>query len=217
MKADLGVVNQDEAILFEELLHGDDQAAARLVYRDWLEEQGDERAEVLRLEAAIAATASDDAELPALRKDLRRLRALLRGRWRTWLMQVSQATVENCTGPPRRRRNKQNAVTEDAVEFAFVCPKTWDGLQSTHDNSVRYCDVCQQHVFFCETVQAANDLAVIGHCIAIDASQTRHAGDFRHGAAFLGMVSVPRRIQKFYEQAKNTRATVREPRRKRGK
>jgi uncharacterized protein (TIGR02996 family) len=204
MREDLGILHDDETILLGEL-QGEDAAAARLVYRDWLEEHGDERAEVLRLEQAIAASKSDEADRAALREELRRLHQRLRHQWRAWLRQVSQATVENCHGPPRRRR-KEGAGNEQ-VEFKFVCPKTWDGLQTTHDDSVRFCSACHQHVFFCDTVEDANDLAVLGHCVAIDASQVRHEGDFQqlHGA-ILGMVRTPTRVANFYDEVNQREA-----------
>ncbi len=43
---------------------------------------------------------------------------------------------------------------------------TWEGLQPTADDRVRFCDTCWRHVFLCTTDAEAFYHAMEGHCIA---------------------------------------------------
>lgn len=54
---------------------------SRLVYADWLDEQGGARGEFLRVQAAIARLGDDDPRLPALAGRERALFAAQRGAW----------------------------------------------------------------------------------------------------------------------------------------
>jgi uncharacterized protein (TIGR02996 family) len=58
-----------------------DDDALRLVYADWLEEQGDARGELLRVAVALEAAAADDPSLPDLRRRVQELRPLATAAW----------------------------------------------------------------------------------------------------------------------------------------
>ncbi|MEM9506484.1 MAG: tetratricopeptide repeat protein [Cyanobacteria bacterium P01_E01_bin.35] len=55
----------------------------------------------------------------------------------------------------------------ELVRFSYQCPKQWNNLQVTANESVRFCDVCQENVFYCTDKQEADQHARQGHCIAI--------------------------------------------------
>lgn len=52
-------------------------------------------------------------------------------------------------------------------EFEFVCPKTWEELQSTPDPLVRYCPKCEREVTECSTQTQLDDLAERGECVSL--------------------------------------------------
>jgi uncharacterized protein (TIGR02996 family) len=132
----------------------------RLVYADWLEEQGDtdslNQAEFLRAECQLDTLTSGDRRRTKLLASLRRLREVIRAEW--WRM-LDWAPVENC------------------VTFAYRCPKRWDLLQLTDDPSVRYCDACSQGVYYCRTPGEARQQAELGRCVAVDTRKLRLRGD----------------------------------------
>ena len=51
--------------------------------------------------------------------------------------------------------------------FEFVCPRKWDSLGQTESTDIRYCDVCSQNVYFCETPQEFVSQGNLGRCVAI--------------------------------------------------
>ena len=53
------------------------------------------------------------------------------------------------------------------VRFAYKCPKRWHNMQVTAEKTVRFCNACQENVFFCTDRQEAEQHALQGHCIAI--------------------------------------------------
>ena len=55
----------------------------------------------------------------------------------------------------------------ELVRFTYQCPKYWRSLQVTENNSVRFCDACQENVYYCTDKQEAEQHAHKGHCIAI--------------------------------------------------
>ena len=57
---------------------------------------------------------------------------------------------------------------EELVRFTYKCPTHWNNLQKTNDNSVRFCDACQENVVYCVDKKEADIHARQGHCIAID-------------------------------------------------
>ncbi len=119
-----------ERPLLEAVLADPDDATARLVYADWLEEHGDERAEYLRLELGQGeepVPGATDVRLGRLSEMAGRLDP-------GWVAAVS-AGVLPLIGCPRSSR--------------VGCPSTWDHLESTADPTVRVCHECGSPVFFC--------------------------------------------------------------------
>ena len=55
-------------------------------------------------------------------------------------------------------------------EFEFECPKDWNNLQKTSAENVRFCDVCEKKVFFCNTEREAKAHSILGNCVAINAT-----------------------------------------------
>jgi uncharacterized protein (TIGR02996 family) len=74
-------MTQDEAFL-QAMVEAPEDETPRLIYADWLEEQGDpDRAEFIRLQAQLAAMAEDDPRRAALEERDRRLFAELALSW----------------------------------------------------------------------------------------------------------------------------------------
>jgi uncharacterized protein (TIGR02996 family) len=74
-------MTHDEAFL-QAMLEAPEDQTPRLIYADWLEEQGDsERGEFIRLQAQLAGLAADDPRRPALDERERRLFAELALSW----------------------------------------------------------------------------------------------------------------------------------------
>jgi uncharacterized protein (TIGR02996 family) len=72
---------QTETGLLQGLRDDPQDDTTRAVYADWLEEQGDMRAEFLRLQLAAKATAPDSSEREAAQQRLRELRPRLDHDW----------------------------------------------------------------------------------------------------------------------------------------
>jgi hypothetical protein len=51
--------------------------------------------------------------------------------------------------------------------FEFICPGTWDSLGQTESPDIRYCEVCSQNVYFCETPREFVSQGNLGRCVAI--------------------------------------------------
>ncbi len=158
-------MNTDHDFL-QAILADPDDGTLRLVYADWLEEQGDARAEFLRLQAQAE-------ELPAIPKDQpRRIARALRARMRLedltrqvdsgWQAVLDRVPIENCS-----------------VRFAFQCPRQWQGLQTTKKAGVRFCEACRKNVYYCETVEQARTLARKGYCVAVQSHVDRAPNDLR--------------------------------------
>ena len=127
----------------------------RLVYADWLDEQGDEegsrKAEFLRLTAALV-TEHREWRQRILKNKIKKLARHLPT---DWLPIVSHLPIENCaTAGNSIRRSLQT------IEFEFECPKQWEHLKPTEEVAVRYCNACRQNVYSCETACSAK------HCCA---------------------------------------------------
>ena len=85
------------------------------------------------------------------------------------------------------------------VRFTYKCPKNWNTLQKTESDSVRFCDACQESVYYCADPQEVNRHAHQGHCVAISSLMSHEA--MSHEAALAwdsveeisaGMVEPPR-------------------------
>jgi uncharacterized protein (TIGR02996 family) len=151
---------------------------ARLVYADWLDEQGDDasrlKAEFLR--ETVELSGAGKTLRPRIVNKMRRLASQLDT---NWLVVVSRLRIENCAG--------KRALGEWA--FEFVCDKRWDDLQPTTDRAVRFCATCQNNVHYCDTIMEARRHAWAGHCIAVDLGIIRRDRDLEPAAAVAGMPS----------------------------
>jgi uncharacterized protein (TIGR02996 family) len=138
-----------------------DDHATRQVYIDWLLERdqpGDaDRAAFLRADADLAGLAAEDVRRGGLRDELRELSANLDIAWRAL---VARTPIENC-----------------AQDFDFECPLTWDQLKPTDAPSVRHCETCDNHVYYCGNIREATAHSSIGNCVAVDVLVKRAAGD----------------------------------------
>lgn len=134
----------------------------RLVYADWLEEQGTDecraKAEYLRLEVHVSGLADDHPERDGY---ILKLRAVAEGLPIEWKTAVAKVPIENCN-----------------VRWRFQCPKKWSELEETRSPEVRFCSACRKDVFFCDSVDKARRLAEeVGACVAIDLGVIRRDRD----------------------------------------
>src|SRR5262245_43167356 len=108
---------------------------SRLVYADWLDEQGDlvsmRKAEFLRTTVALATEATKNKK--GQRKRLRRLAGQLDPKW---LAVVSNLAIENCAGKRAQNESQRGYL----VRFDYVCDRRWEDLKPTEDQTVRFCD-----------------------------------------------------------------------------
>ncbi|HEX4646536.1 MAG TPA: hypothetical protein VH598_13115 [Verrucomicrobiae bacterium] len=81
-----------------------------------------------------------------------------------------------------------NAIRNCTIEFRFKCPQDWDALEATQEAAVRFCQLCRQKVFFCQTDAEALDHAKRGNCVALP----RHTGE---GVPLTWVGMVGRRIE----------------------
>ena len=149
--------------------------AARLVYADWLEEQGsptaDAKAEFLRLSVQLGSTGRKKQQ-QKLRRQLQQLAA---GLDTAWLAVVSRLVVENCQGKATAAATQMHLN----LSFDYLCDRQWQDLRSTEDRTVRFCDACQHNVHYCDTITEAREHAWEGHCIAVDLGVIRRDRDLR--------------------------------------
>jgi uncharacterized protein (TIGR02996 family) len=167
-------MNQEAAFL-SDLIEDPADDVVRLVYSDWLEEQGDpvslEKAEFLRLTArprggAVAA----------------RLQVLAAGLDPDWLAPVSRLAVENC---PVERANARRSFLA-RLFFRKPCTRRWETLGPTDEPAVRHCDDCRQNVYYCETILDARNHAAFGNCVAVDIGILRREGDLKGAEIWMG-------------------------------
>jgi uncharacterized protein (TIGR02996 family) len=158
-----------EEALLREVVANPHDPTIRLVYADWLEEQGDPRAEFLRLEAELTTMPEDDSRYAP---SFARLRQLWKTLDRDWLAQVNRSPVENC-------------------HFEFQCPKKWEQLEVTEQAGVRLCNTCSCEVYYCQSIPEARRIAGRGGCIALDIRIERQPGDVpetEHSNAVVGLL-----------------------------
>jgi uncharacterized protein (TIGR02996 family) len=160
----------------------------RLVYADWLEEQGDAvsvtKAEFLRVTAQLAAEIGPKGQRQEQRERLQQLAA---GLDTDWLALVSRLDIENCHQP--RKAGGGRRPRAFPIGFSVLCERHWEDLHSTDDPSVRFCDSCQQRVFYCDTITEARRHANNARCIAVDLGVIRREGDLEAPGMYLGRPS----------------------------
>ena len=138
-----------EEKLLADITCGD--AESRMVYADWLEENGDaRRAELLRLQEALAVV-DDHVQRAELVRRLRHIATLVDAEWR---MRVARAPVEGC-------------------RIQVPCNQQWSECEETGHVEIRQCDQCKQQVFYCTSVAEARKHAWNGRRVAVDITSER--------------------------------------------
>ncbi len=134
----------------------EDHEPSRLRYADWLERRGEPaRAELLRTDHALRAMSADD---PRFIPMLQRLRALAPRVSVDWRSRVSRAAIEGCAA------------------YGVTCPTYWRALPAEADD-VRTCQTCGDKVYYCVTIQLAQDRVQKGQCVALDLTCERWPHD----------------------------------------
>jgi uncharacterized protein (TIGR02996 family) len=153
-----------------------DDDTTRLVYADWLEEHGGEaglaKAKFIRTDCELAGLPDQDERREGLQARLRQLAGGLDVAWRA---AVSKARIEKCW----------------PLRFAFQCPRQWDKLVPTEARSQRFCNACQEAVYYCATQEEAIRHANVGHCVAVDARVALGPHDL--DGMVVGRPAIPRR------------------------
>lgn len=145
-------------------LDGADEAA-RLVYADALEEQGElHQASWLRLDSRVRSLSG-----AALDEALAELRVLSDKVGKAFMSSVARVAVEGCP-----------------IRFGFKCPKQWEALQRTERDEVRYCAGCRQEVHFVRTLDELRQAARQDICVAVDPTLVRTEDDLEFAAGVLG-------------------------------
>jgi len=155
MKRDM--MSQDDQDFIRGIHESPNDDTARLIYADWLEDRGDSRAEYLRLECEIASLEKDDALFKELLPRITTLRKNVDVRW---LAAIGRTRIGNCGS------------------FAFKCPKRWENLKKTGSSRVRYCEDCEQPVYYAQTPEEVHEHAMQHRCIAIDTSLKMVSSDW---------------------------------------
>jgi hypothetical protein len=136
---------------------GDEDARER--YRTWLAEQGDERAELFTIEAALLRDDfTERAPAIARAKEILSKSAFVRDWWR---LVTRTSPIRNCGNGPAEPR---------PVRFAYECPRTWDSLTPTGDERARQCSTCERIVYLCRSRDEAEERAHRGECITVSGS-----------------------------------------------
>lgn len=136
-----------------------------LDYVSWLEQEGGSRAECVSIEDELHNVEAEERNWFALGVRFEELRRTLDP---NWLALLDRTPVENCQ-----------------VRFRFKCPKKWQSLKLTDDSGVRFCDACQENVFYCGSVGDARHHAMQGHCVALNSHLQREPGDLDETALVL--------------------------------
>src|SRR4051812_43774814 len=148
--------------------------AQLLVYSDWLEDQADPtataKAEFLRV------TVTPPKGKGGKKKRQSQLQELAATLDTDWLAVVSRLQLENCP----QKRQKRDYRRTGSLHFEFVCDRRWEDLRATDDAAVRYCEGCEQNVHYCDTITAARNHTLEGHCVPVDLGLIRREGDVRH-------------------------------------
>lgn len=152
---------EPEAAFVQAIASSPNDDALRLVYADWLEEQGeDRRSRWLRIECQWHEEQREDG---VARQETRRKLAIIGSRIEAgWAARMARVPVEKC---------------QVAAEFEFECPQQWEKLRLTADDGVRFCETCQSKVYFCRSIREARSHASQGQCVAIESSILRRQGD----------------------------------------
>jgi len=86
-------------------------------------------------------------------------------------VQNSDLTIRNCT-------------------FAYKCATNWDELQTTKNDSIRFCNDCQREVYLCEDDHELVQYVKLNRCVAIYKDDLEGNGNPK---MLLGDVQYPRK------------------------
>ena len=126
--------------------------AMRMVFADWLEQTAqNDKAETVRLLAEVPVEGSST---------MKRLRLLCTTLDRDWMAIVSRAPIDKCP--------------TTNLQFRYQCPQSWESLTSTDDATIRFCNQCQKHVYFCSSLQEVRSNASDNRCVAFSPAIARH-------------------------------------------
>ncbi len=146
-----------EAAFLRAIVADPDDEVTRVVYADWLEEDGREpMARYLRLDAERNRTHRSAERFGELTNLLAYLKDDLDPRWCAGLERP--ARVFNCGAAD---------VADRKVRFTYQCPNRWQDLTPTADAAIRYCAGCKKNVHACDTKAEAEEHAWGGRCVAI--------------------------------------------------
>jgi uncharacterized protein (TIGR02996 family) len=163
----------DEDDFLRKLLENPADDTVRLVYADWLDERGDDeskqKAQFLRLTARLNERKKPGEWRTALREEMQPLAAKLPT---DWLAVVSRLKIDLCGA-----KTADGRLEFGRRQFEFVCHKDWAHLTTTENSGVRFCEECEEHVHYCDTIVEARRHARQGHCVAVDLGIIRRNND----------------------------------------
>jgi uncharacterized protein (TIGR02996 family) len=129
------------------ILKEPDNLDHRLVYADWLEDQGDlRRAEFLRLEVFLDGLPPGDPRVAPTQARLRELHPEIGAEW---LALLDRTTILNCLR-------------------GEACPGRWEKLELTVKARVRRCATCNLFVQHARSEHEAGELQEQGIRVAVD-------------------------------------------------
>lgn len=53
----------------------------------------------------------------------------------------------------------------------YVCPIEWDDLESTDSSDIKFCDVCNENVYWTKTQEEFEKFASEGKCVAHESDE----------------------------------------------
>ncbi|MGY0218218.1 hypothetical protein ACWJJH_12675 [Endozoicomonadaceae bacterium StTr2] len=70
------------------------------------------------------------------------------------------------------------SLVDIECRFEFICPKTWDELELTERENIRFCNHCEESVYFVGSdMDAFDEHAKSGRCIAVLVEDTQPASE----------------------------------------
>lgn len=194
----------DETAFLQSMLDEPNNDVLRLVYADWLEEQGDpiatKKAEFLRLTVQGPDFPSEVPEPLAHSLAVRRVARFFRNKVRLLLpdkeeqeRKLRQKRLRELSAAldpewlavtshlPVENCPTERTKTQDRnlapPPFQFVCDRRWEDLQATEEEKVRFCEGCQQRVHYCSTESDVKIQARFGNCVAVNLGIIRRDRD----------------------------------------
>ena len=95
----------------------------------------------------------------------------------------------------------QGKQKSELVRFTYQCPKRWQNLQVTENDTVRFCNACQENVYYCTDKPQAEQHARQGHCIAIASELTTAVDEQYDDPNFMTMGVIEIKTRPEYSQA----------------